>query len=322
MILSISIGYDKKTAVNNKPPLKEDSISLSKVINPSQSTRANRLNTASHNLLLLDTISDLIQKMHEHEIQVMLLKGAALLENIYPDISQRKMEDVDILVKPEKLIRTREILEEAGYRFYGTNQANSEVYTFDTSIKVYLDLHWSLVNQYSPSQKHVYWPDENLIWERAINIKLGQQTVLGMSMEDLLVYLCFHALKERFLHKKWLMDIKIILSSKKEEIDWDKFSILARDSGTDKLCSFIMEYLKKECGVDIPAVLSQIRKKHFFFSLEEKIFHFSMDNPMFMKELLWPLAMNSKRKQLVFFKNLPLYVWKKASGRIFIRYRK
>jgi hypothetical protein len=279
------------------------------------------LNTATHNLLLLNTISDLIKKMHDHKIRVMLLKGAALLENIYPDISQRKMEDVDILIEPEKLAKTRELLEEAGYRFYGTNQANSEVYTFDTSVKVYLDLHWNLVNPNSPSQKHVYWPDENEIWQRGIPIKLAQQTVLGMSMEDLLVYLCFHALKERFLNKKWLTDIKIILISKKEEVDWDKFSRIARDSGADKLCCFILEYLKRECAVDIPAVLSQVRKKRLFFSIEQKIFHFSMDNPLILKELLWPLAMNSKRKQLTFFKNLPLYIWKKLSGRIFVRSR-
>ena len=299
----------------------KESGSLSTITASPKPAGENRLNTASHNLLLLDTISDLMEKMHEHKIRVMLLKGAALLENIYPDISQRKMEDVDILVEPEKLAKTRELLADAGYGFYGTNQANSEVYTFDTSIKVYLDLHWNLVNQNSPSQKHVYRPDENHIWERAINIRLGQQTVLGMSMEDLLVYLCFHALKERFLNKKWLMDIKIILSSKKEEIDWEKFSAIARDSGTDKLCCLIMEYLQKEYGVDIPAVLSQIRKKYLFFSLEEKIFHFSVDHPLFLKELLWPLAMNSKKKQLAFFKNLPLYAWKKLSRRIFVRSR-
>lgn len=282
----------------------------------------NRLDIASRNLVLLEKTSGLIERMCEQKIQTMLLKGAALLENIYKDISQRVMEDVDILIKPEELTKARKLLAREGYKLFGTNQANSEVYSFDAPVEIYIDLHWSLVNHKSPSQKYVYWPDENLIWERATHISLEEQTVMGMCVEDLLVYLCFHALKERFLHKKWLMDIGMVLISKREEIDWDKLTSTAADTGTDKLCCFLMEYLKKEFTIDIPAsFLIQVRKKYPFYSLEKRIFHFSIRNRMFLKELPWLLAMNSRKKRLLFLKNLPAYLWKKFSGKVFISYR-
>lgn len=307
--------------MNNKPLFEKATLYRTKVTDSTHHFKKNRLNIAGYNLVALDKTIDLIKRMHEHKIQIMVLKGIALIENVYRDISQRKMEDVDILIKPENLDKAREIFAKEGYILLGTNQANSEVYSLEEPVRIYLDLHWRLVNQNSPSQKYVYWPDENLIWQRAVNITLGQQAVLTMCLEDLLVYLCFHALKERFLHKKWLEDINLIINSNKGEIDWEKFLDIARDSGTDKLCCFIMEYQKKEYAVDIPgSVLSRIKKNYGFYFFEERIFHFSIRKTKFMKELLWPLAMNDKKKKMLFFKRLPVYLWKKLRHRVFVSY--
>ncbi|MBN1273911.1 MAG: nucleotidyltransferase family protein [Candidatus Aminicenantes bacterium] len=271
--------------------------------------------TAGLNILGLEKLSDTIGKMQRKGIPVMLLKGAALLTGIYQNISQRPMEDLDILVRPGDRDKAKEILEEAGYKLVYSNQDNSEVYGNDIPVRMYLDLHWRLVNRNSPSQKYVFSPDEKRIWQRAVPISLGSHTVLEMGMEDLLVYLSFHALKERFLQKKWLRDIQLIVASRKEKINWDRFLNIARKSGADKLCGFIMEGLKLKFSLEVPpSVLCRIKKKYVFFSFERQVFWTFLGIPFLPNSLLWPLAMNRIQKQWRFFVHLLPYLWKKMKG--------
>ncbi len=269
----------------------------------------------------LDKIASLVKSLNKSNVKVMLLKGADLLENTYEDISQRSMEDMDILVKQGDLDKARKVLRENNYRLLYSNKSNSEVYTLETEKNIFIDLHWRLVNKKSPSQRYIYSPDETIIWQRAAQFKIKHVPVYGMCPEDLLVYLCFHSLKERFLQKKWLIDIKLLLNKQENHIDWNQFIDIARNFGTDKLCGLILDYLKKFYSVKVPScLLIKLKNKYPFYFLSELIFRSYLKLTIIPKDFLWLLAMNSKKNQFLFLKGLPLYLWKKWRGHILQKY--
>jgi hypothetical protein len=64
----------------------------------------------SRNILLIDSIIEISKSCRLHNIEILLLKGAALLELGIYEFSEREMTDVDVLIKPEKLTEFENIL--------------------------------------------------------------------------------------------------------------------------------------------------------------------------------------------------------------------
>ena len=72
--------------------------------------------SAAHNAVLFQELERILRMLEAADIPVIVLKGAALAQTIYPDIALRPMTDLDLLVKPEHLDRAVELLRAAGYQ--------------------------------------------------------------------------------------------------------------------------------------------------------------------------------------------------------------
>jgi hypothetical protein len=72
---------------------------------------------AARNTLLFRVVADVLQACHRQGIAVIVLKGAALAETIYPHRAVRPMGDIDLLVQPEALEAMDDSLTALGYRF-------------------------------------------------------------------------------------------------------------------------------------------------------------------------------------------------------------
>lgn len=64
----------------------------------------------ARNMILFDELGRVLEAFNEAGIDVIVLKGAALAQTIYPDIALRPMGDVDLLVKKEGLEKAENLL--------------------------------------------------------------------------------------------------------------------------------------------------------------------------------------------------------------------
>jgi hypothetical protein len=74
------------------------------------------LANAARNMFLAATVRRLVHALGAADIPALLLKGAALVETVYPDPAQREMLDLDVLVPAERVEAANAALAPLGYR--------------------------------------------------------------------------------------------------------------------------------------------------------------------------------------------------------------
>jgi hypothetical protein len=267
----------------------------------------------SYNTLLCARVEEILEKFNRSNVPVILLKGIALLHDTYEDPGERAMGDVDILIRPEDLEKTKSILIGNGFSFVHGNMSNAVVYGIKAPFEMYIDLHWSLANPRSPSQPKIYAPNEAVIWNRAAPIRFGQQKAFTLCPEDRVVYLCFHALKERFSSDKWLRDLSLLIQKKRKEINKEDFIRTAKKSGTLKLCSMIIDYLSatNKCNVHLFRD-DRLEDEFSLYRGESALFRFLLKQKLYpLREALWIISMDSAGKKAEFLKNLISYIPRK-----------
>jgi hypothetical protein len=180
------------------------------------------LSNAGYNIISLENLARLLKILNENKIPVIVLKGAALCETVYPHIGTRSFCDLDIMVQPKDLQRVKRELERLDYSFFPTAAQHHLVACLSSNHSLPLEVHWDLVNETSPFQKYAFKLSMERFWEEAIPLKIRGADALSLSPEHQLIYLAVHMLKEGYKNRKWLVDIYFLLKSFKGKIKWDK----------------------------------------------------------------------------------------------------
>ena len=135
-----------------------------------------------------------LEGMESAGLEIIPLKGAYLMNKIYPDVSLRPVGDLDLLAREEDLPRAMQTLSQLGYR----SKAGEEplpsgaiddhhhcprVLSPDGSVE--LELHRHVVRRRTP----LYFPVERF-WERSAVGEIKGRTVRVLAGEDLVTHLC------------------------------------------------------------------------------------------------------------------------------------
>ena len=67
------------------------------------------------NTIIFNELKTLLKILKHANIDVVLLKGTALIASVYPDLAFRFMSDIDILIRENDLVKARENLLANGY---------------------------------------------------------------------------------------------------------------------------------------------------------------------------------------------------------------
>lgn len=180
-------------------------------------------------LLQQTAAAKLLRQLNDAGIPVVVLKGLALIDRIYEGIHLRPMGDIDLLVKPEDLLRADAILQDQGYAFnnggLGYRKAFAEKFMGEVPYSqgaVVVDLHWHLVTQHWYRQ--ITRIDFSGLWERAVPMEVAGVETLRLSKEDELLHLCFHtALHHGLAHPRSGNDIARVLQQG-TEVNWAEFT--------------------------------------------------------------------------------------------------
>ena len=118
-----------------------------------QTLHTRYLSTASRNIVLFHELENLLQQQSLKDIEVIVLKGVALVNDVYGGIALRPMIDLDLLSGPGSVLTIQATLESLGYVALPEPISKPELALRNelrllksSSGGVWLDLHWDLFN--------------------------------------------------------------------------------------------------------------------------------------------------------------------------------
>ena len=163
-------------------------------------------------------------------VDIIPLKGAFLMNAVYPDFSLRPVGDLDLLAREQDLPRAMETLAGLGYRSKRGEEPLPSVAIDDhhhcprvlsPDGSVELELHRHVVRKGTP----LYFPIERF-WERRTAGEIGGRAVSALAARDLVTHLCCAFFLDRrrrarsYGALRQLMDLSESVRRFEADIDW------------------------------------------------------------------------------------------------------
>lgn len=159
-------------------------------------------------------------------VEVVVLKGAALIGKIWKNAALRPMADIDVLIKKHDIIRAEKLMFNSGYIAREKSYRTKEWYR---------KYHHHLVPFYNPENgiiteihTNIFPPDKsiqldmNKLWTNAEPAKIADIDAKILCLEDIFIHLCLHLFVGTSVGGiKNLSDIAQTLKCFGERIDWE-----------------------------------------------------------------------------------------------------
>ncbi len=221
--------------------------------------------TVVFNLNLIHELKEVLHLLNQKKIQVVLLQGIALMQQIYDDIGLRPMTDIDLWVLQKDYPGLISILSSQGFQrdpiYPNTFRKGSTTFDLHTHI-LWADRIKARELLLTKGQEHIYHDTRIIHFE-------GQEARC-LSQYDQVLYLSLHALKHDVNRLIWLVDIKILLANWKRS-DWEALLNRAGELGQEKTISYIFFLLLHLFDFHPPLEARQhpeLKRLHF---LEKKL---------------------------------------------------
>ena len=224
----------------------------------------------ARNMLLQDELVRILSAFNKEGIPVVLLKGAALLDTVYRDISLRPMSDLDILVRPEDIGRAEALVLGLDYT-YLVQQADEPDDLNNRHLSnlahrkkgILLEVHRHIVDA-----NDAFHFDISDFWARARPIRKTQAEALVFSPEDLLIHLSIKFLSDRRYQSSTaisqLCDIAEIINHYSDSLDWDLIVKISREKGFTAGLYSVLYACQRIVGTPLPAaIMQEIRPPQF-----------------------------------------------------------
>lgn len=199
---------------------------------------------AGANLAALYRLEQVISLFAARGIDALLLPGAPLLA-LYPDLGCRSMDDIDLLVQPDRLDEIASVLDEMGY----TSPArHPDIFYSDELV---LDIHVDLfhVERVGARRFAGCIPIEE-VWQRRSKREVGGFQFDCIGAEDAAIYSAVHVLRHSFRRLNWFVDLRFLCA---REVDANELIRRVEAASFEKPMLYALRFLLPY--VDLPAAL-------------------------------------------------------------------
>jgi hypothetical protein len=216
---------------------------------------------AARNMLLSRELATLLRAFEKRHLLCAPLRGLALAERLYGDITARPMGDLDLLVRKEDLPHVAAIFRDLGYREIDRRTGFAQA--FGNTLEFYKDRHGWIVAE--PHWTIAYPPfvdrvDMDRVWMRCARGQVvGVETWL-LSAEDLLLHLCLHLThRDVAAPLLWFYEIDRLVRQEQGAFDWSRFVSATREAGLGSLLSRALGMVRALFGTPLPdRILDQL----------------------------------------------------------------
>jgi hypothetical protein len=208
---------------------------------------------AFRNLLYSKEFNEIVLNFNNANIRTIPLKGIEFLHSIYAhNIGLRRLSDIDILVEKENVPRAEKILLDIGCERKKTSFRNSRrnfhaIFLHNRGMQpIVIELHWDVDFSDSPFNINI-----EEFWERSQEITSGKFNCHGFSIEDNIIFNCFHIVREvkkgpdEFFALKHFCDIAKIITQAGNKINWDCIIKRTQEYNVIRPVFFILVLIKE-----------------------------------------------------------------------------
>ncbi|MGH7712724.1 MAG: nucleotidyltransferase domain-containing protein [Gemmatimonadaceae bacterium] len=216
-------------------------------------------------------------------IHVILLKGAALANTIYPSFIERPMGDIDLMVPPNAAERAHAIARSAGWTWDAATfpmaryAGHHHLPPLDDSARtgVRLELHAGIAIEGHPFELTF---DE--LRARGRTVQVGNTPVIVPCAEHLLLHECVHfAWSHVMSFGSWRTARDVELMTQRHAVDWDAFQEDTRRHRANSCVYWTLALAQVLAGADVPptilgstqprlnAVMRRFLERHFLYHL-------------------------------------------------------
>ena len=216
------------------------------------------------------SVTEALRSLAAAGVPAILIKGTALAYSHYPEADLRSRGDTDLVISPQSVERTCEVLQSQGFRREIAMRGRFISYQ-STFTKVdpagfthALDVHWRLSNSEVLSQLLTY---DELARSASRLAKLDEQAMAASPCHLLLIaciHRCAHRQNPYFVDEVahhtdsrliWLYDIHLLAESLTAP-EWESLTELAQRKGLLAICLEGLRLAQHAFGTRLPAAVS------------------------------------------------------------------
>jgi len=219
-----------------------------------QGLSAHYLHALADNLKMAKDYKVIDSACKEQDIDLLPLKGVALLKDVYTDIFIRRMRDIDVIVKEQDIRKAENVLCGLGYKkiLFGLKESywlQKQCHLTFTRRRKNIDLHWGI--DFKRKGKEIL-PE---LWDRTREIRDNGGTMKLLSPEDTFFSLSLHTRRfGKSLRLKNVLDAALLLNKYKNEFDWDYVSEMADKYELNTVVFFMLAQLRYLLDKDIAPI--------------------------------------------------------------------
>jgi hypothetical protein len=213
---------------------------------------------AFRNMSLYRELWEVLSTFSEHEIPVIVLKGAALAPLVYEDITLRPMVDVDLLVRRQDLEAVERLLCTLNYVPDESCFSQTWYQDYHHHLVPYVKHDRGLVleihHHISPPPLSDRMPIHDL-WQRALPVQIATLPTFMLVPEDLLLHLSLHLIDDilgRGMAKPRILgDMAETIRRYQTQIDWDQLLRNAKTYGVDKYLYYALRLAREMVAAEV-----------------------------------------------------------------------
>jgi len=210
--------------------------------------------TLGENVRKAGEMIGIITRLKEAGVEAIPLKGPVASDVIFGSPGLYPSSDLDILVRPSDLERTKRALLEAEYREDTvTDERDMLRGTYHLTFRndrYVLEVHWTLAFRYFDIPSGFWWEDTGVVEYEGTEMKT-------LSAERYILYTVFRLYRHAFRPLRFLVLIAEIIRKYQDEIVWKKLIALAHSYRMERLLLFTLRLLKETLGAGVPENIVQ-----------------------------------------------------------------
>jgi hypothetical protein len=205
-------------------------------------------------LRMLAEMYRVLERFAVQGIAVMVTKGPALAHRCYGFSFARQYTDLDFVLRDADIFRATETLISLGYdakvppSAIRANRPAGEYAFTQLATKLLIELHTEKTFRYYPKQLSV-----SQLLSRRTSVRLGEQDVPVLSLEDELLLISIHGAKHFWERLLWIADVAALITH--NPIDWDRAAAAALEVDAQPMLRIALLLAKNVAGAPLPAAI-------------------------------------------------------------------
>lgn len=217
---------------------------------------------AARNRLFVRELTHVLGVFDRARVPAVPLKGVALADLLYGDITLRVCSDIDVLVPRHAVSAAVAVLGAEGYlpedelwaspsekELFLDSDIEAAFRRQGQAIAPVVDLHWDITRRWRTDGKAL---DD--LWAETSRTTLWGVDASRLSPEWELLYLAVHAVRHRWRVLKWLVDIHDYCSAR--AVDWDRLAAKADGLGWGRALRMTLGVCRALLGTALPETLA------------------------------------------------------------------